>query len=73
MKSAPYGISALREHRKHQAGRPAADEIRLSDIPPDASMEEGIVLGCWDGEAFVSWEKWLLSRPVQVTEEESGA
>jgi hypothetical protein len=29
-------------------------------------MEEGIVIGCWNGKAFVSWEKWLASRPADA-------
>jgi hypothetical protein len=32
-------------------------------------MEEGILLGCWNGEAFVSWEKWLASKPVEAFRE----
>jgi hypothetical protein len=38
----------------------------LADIPPDAPMEEGIVLGCWDGQAFVSWEKWVVAHPADT-------
>ena len=43
------------------AGNPLA---RLSDIPADAEMDEGIVLGCWNGERFVSWDKWIAAVPL---------
>ena len=66
MKAAPYSLATLREYRKQQAGRPAPKAVRLADIPPDASMEEGIVIGCWNGRAFVSWEKWLASQPAEA-------
>jgi len=32
-------------------------------------MEDGIVLGCWNGKAFVSWEKWLASQPLEAFRE----
>jgi hypothetical protein len=67
MSAAPYSLEALREYRRRKAqattGAPKAP-LTLKDIPPDAPMEEGIVLGCWNGEAFVSWEKWLASTPI---------
>jgi hypothetical protein len=28
-------------------------------------MDEGIVLGCWNGEGFVSWEKWRATAPIE--------
>jgi hypothetical protein len=43
------------------AGNPLAS---LSDIPADAEMDEGIVLGCWNGERFVSWKRWLATVPL---------
>jgi hypothetical protein len=66
MNASPYSLEALREHRKQQASKPAPAPVRLADIPPDAPMEEGIVIGCWNGKAFVSWEKWLASRPADA-------
>jgi hypothetical protein len=38
----------------------------LADIPPDAEMDDGITLGCWNGERFVSWEKWAATAPIVV-------
>jgi hypothetical protein len=64
MKAAPYSLDALREYRRRKDQGKVTPT--LADVPPDAPMEEGIVLGCWNGEAFVSWEKWLLSRPIQT-------
>ncbi|HOJ21589.1 MAG TPA: hypothetical protein PLY56_08645 [Armatimonadota bacterium] len=66
MRVAPYSLEALREYRLKQAGKPAPTPVRLADIPPDAPMEEGIVIGCWNGRAFVSWEKWLASLPAEA-------
>jgi hypothetical protein len=62
MKTPPYSLEALREYRQQQLGQPASAPVRLADLPPEAPMEAGIVIGCWNGEAFVSWEKWLSSR-----------
>ncbi len=69
MSLAAYSLEALREYRRRKASS-AVDTheplLTLKDIPPDAPMEEGIVLGCWNGEAFVSWEKWRASQPVEA-------
>lgn len=69
MSAAAYSLEALRESRRRKAEAtenvPTAP-LTLKDIPPDAPMEEGIILGCWNGEAFVSWEKWLASQPVEA-------
>jgi hypothetical protein len=64
MKAAPYSLEALRQYRKRHVFKPGP--IELADIPPDAPMKEGIALGCWNGASFVSWEKWLASRPAEA-------
>lgn len=38
---------------------------KLEDIPPEAEMDEGIVVGCWNGKRFVSWEQWRIETPFQ--------
>ncbi len=72
MSAAAYSLEVLREYRRRKAeattDAPKAPPT-LKDIPPDAPMEEGIVLGCWNGEAFVSWEKWLASQPIEAFRE----
>ncbi len=65
MKRAPYSLEALREYRRRKEQAKAKPTVTLAEIPPDAPMEEGIVLGCWNGEAFVSWEKWIASLPSE--------
>jgi len=66
MRNAPYSLAALREYRRRkEQGNPTAP-LTLADVPPEAPMEEGIVLGCWNGEAFVSWEKWILLQPIEA-------
>ena len=66
MRSAPYSLAALREYRRRKEQGKATPPLTLADIPPDAPMEEGIVMGCWNGEAFVSWERWLASQPAEA-------
>ena len=56
-----YGRDALRRLREQQAAPAAEPKLQLSlleQVPPDAPMDEGITLGCWNGERFVSWETW---------------
>jgi hypothetical protein len=56
----PYRLETLRrfkEGRDHDDHKSPAE--CLADIPVDAQMDDGIALGCWNGERFVSWEKWL--------------
>ena len=68
----PHNTDHIREHQwgKEEATTGSPDEpLTFDDIPPDAPMEDGIVLGCWDGEAFVSWKKWLASQPVEAFRE----
>lgn len=66
--SAPaYSLDAWRRfresrERKVEAPPPPAS---LADIPADAEMEEGIVIGFWNGERFVSREKWLATAPFE--------
>jgi len=73
MKAAPYSLAALREYRRRKEQGETAAHLTLADIPPDAPMEEGIALGCWNGQAFVSWEKWLATAPIRREEKDSRA
>ena len=63
-----YSLAAWRNYQeqpepfKHES----PVEWTLAGIPADAEMDEGIVLGCWNGDRFVSWEKWLAATPVMV-------
>jgi len=66
MKTAPYSLAALRQYRQHKERGKATAPLALADLSPDAPMEEGIVLGCWNGKAFVSWAKWLASQPAKA-------
>jgi hypothetical protein len=45
----------------------------LADIPAGAEMDEGIVLGCWNGERFVSWEKWIAAGANRTPDSEPRA
>lgn len=67
MKSPAYGSEALRRFLGGQERRdePAAAGGRgLVGIPPDAEMDGGIILGCWNGERFVSWDRWFATAPI---------
>ncbi len=65
MNKGPYSLDAWRRFKEglsQNNGKPATQF--LADIPADAELDEGIVLGCWNGERFVSWEKWLATAPI---------
>jgi hypothetical protein len=66
MNARPYSLEAW---RSFQARREQPPEIppplTLADIPADAEMDDGIVLGCWNGERFVSWETWRATAPIE--------
>jgi hypothetical protein len=69
MSAATYSLEAWRRFRERKERQPepaATAGPSLADIPPDAEMDEGITLGCWNGERFVSWEKWLATAPLAV-------
>jgi hypothetical protein len=66
MSARPYSLEAWRrfqEQRDRQSESPSTPT--LADIPADAEMDDGIVLGCWNGKRFVSWEKWLATAPIK--------
>jgi hypothetical protein len=70
MAASSYSLDAWRRFRE-QKGRPetpasSSPVITLTDIPADAEMDDGIVIGFWNGERFVSWEKWLATAPITV-------
>jgi hypothetical protein len=67
MSARAYSLEAwlrFRGSRERKAEAPPPP-VSLADIPADAEMDEGIVLGCWNGERFVSWEKWVASAPIE--------
>jgi hypothetical protein len=56
-----YSLDALRRSREPKAATaPAA--ASLKEVPPDAPHATDDALGCWNGEAFVSWSDWTLSQ-----------
>lgn len=70
MAAPAYSLAAWRKYREKQE-RPKGDEPvppTLADVPADAEMDEGLVIGFWNGERFVSWEKWLATAPIIRTE-----
>lgn len=74
MAAPAYSLAAWRKYRKEQAQpkQASSEEVTLADIPADAEMDEGIVIGFWNGERFVSWEKWLATAPVLRAESTPG-
>jgi hypothetical protein len=68
MTAPAYSLAAWRRYREEheRPKRETPAELTLADIPADAEMDEGIVLGCLNGERFVSWEKWLTTAPLMV-------
>ena len=65
-----YSREAWRESREAQAAEEKRESLQLSifdQVPLDAPMPEGLVLGYWAdwlGE-FVSREKYLASMPIE--------
>lgn len=69
MTASTYSLEAWRRFRERKELKPESATTTspsLADIPPDAEMDEGIVIGFWNGERFVSWEKWLATAPLAV-------
>jgi hypothetical protein len=66
MSERPYSLEAWR-NLQGRGDRKAetSSSPTLADIPADAEMDEGIVLGCWNGERFVSWREWRANSPVE--------
>lgn len=56
MSANPYSVAAWRLLR--DSGNPLPARASLADIPADAAMDAE-VLGCWNGERFVSWASWI--------------
>jgi hypothetical protein len=66
MAAPAYSLAAWRKYREEQE-QPKQESpagSTLADIPADAEMDAGIVIGFWNGERFVSWEKWLATAPI---------
>jgi hypothetical protein len=70
MAAPAYSLDAWRRFReqKERPEAPASTDpaTRLADIPADAEMDDGIVIGFWNGERFVAWEMWLATAPITV-------
>lgn len=74
MAAPAYSLAAWRKYReeREQPEQGTSVESTLADIPADAEMDAGLVIGFWNGERFVSWEKWLATAPI-VREESKPA
>jgi len=59
---AAYSLAAWRKYREEQE----QPKQETPAVPADAEMDDGIVLGFWNGERFVAWEKWLATAPVVI-------
>lgn len=66
MAAPAYSLAAWRKYREdqEQPKRETPAGLTLADIPADAEMDDGIVIGFWNGERFVSWKKWLAKAPI---------
>lgn len=66
MTAPAYSLDAWRRFRESRDNGSATPPPQgLADIPADAEMDDGIVLGCWNGKRFVSWEKWRATSPIE--------
>lgn len=68
MTAPAYSLAAWRKYREEheRPKRETPAEWTLADIPADAEMDDGIVIGFWNGERFVSWEQWLATAPLMA-------
>ncbi|MCC6390480.1 MAG: hypothetical protein IT167_07745 [Bryobacterales bacterium] len=70
MAAPAYSLDAWRRFREQkerpEATASTAPVTALADVPADAEMDDGIVIGFWNGERFVSWEKWRATAPITV-------
>ncbi len=60
-----YGRDALKRLRqqKTQPKEPERAPSLLEQIPLDAEFDEA-TLTVWNGERWVSWDKWLATAPI---------
>lgn len=70
MAASAYSLDAWRQFRARRElpSEPASPprSMTLADIPADAEMDDDMVIGFWNGERFVSWEKWITTAPIRV-------
>ncbi len=66
MAAPAYSLAAWRKYleEQEQPKQESPAGPTLAGIPADAEMDEGIVIGFWNGERFVAWEKWLATAPI---------
>lgn len=66
MAAPAYSLAAWRKYleEREQPKQGTSVELTLADIPADAEMDAGLVIGFWNGERFVAWEKWLATAPI---------
>ncbi|MGC8761942.1 MAG: hypothetical protein ACP5VC_18465 [Bryobacteraceae bacterium] len=72
MTAPAYSLAAWRKYREEREQPKQETELTLADTPADAKMDARIVIGFWNGERFVSWEKWLATAPI-IREESKSA
>ena len=66
MTAPAYSLAAWRKYREEQdqPKRVAPAGWTLADVPADAETDDGVLIGFWNGERFVSWAKWIASAPI---------
>ena len=63
-----YTREALRKRQEEQQAaedRQAREADLLPQIPADAEMDDA-TLCVWNGERFVAWDMWVVTRPVST-------
>lgn len=66
-----YGRKALRRLREQQAH--AADQRHqpsLLELVPADTPADNATISVWNGERFVTYDKWLATAPLVVQEQE---
>ena len=65
-----YSLEALRRFREDRK-KPKRELSILEQVPPDAPADDA-VLTVWNGERFITWEKWLATAPVVIEDRAAG-
>ena len=60
-----YSREALRQFRDQRAAAGQRQLSLLEQVPPDAPSDDA-PLTVWNGDRFVTWQKWLATAPITV-------
>lgn len=57
-------LHRVRAAREANPGQPGQQLSIVEGVPADTPMDDGMVLGFWNGKRYLSWEKWHATAPI---------